>query len=293
MSKEKQRLVLYYIMLILVIFSLLLGFHLIRKNKQKVSIEPVMADKKVSDTLEIKESQTVDQDLPLDSDIALELLEKVSVFNNYKAGSYYGYFYNQDYMDISMISDDAKVIIGITQNENFANDFLNATYDAVAPDGTPLDVIILSKEEIQEGINSFFGPNTSYTDTDLIDGSDYCGFSKFKFDNTRNVYMSDPITCSGFPKPYVDSKLMRVHQSGDKIELYVKIAYVKYETTNSEEVVQYIYKNKADLQYLEKHMLLSDNSYDINNILDKLDTFKFTFTLNSNNYYYFTKVEKI
>ena len=75
MSKEKQRLVLYYIMLILVIFSLLLGFHLIRKNKQKVSIEPVMADKKVSDTLEIKESQTVDQDLPLDSDIALELLE--------------------------------------------------------------------------------------------------------------------------------------------------------------------------------------------------------------------------
>ena len=51
MSKEKQRLVLYYIMLILVIFSLLLGFHLIRKNEQKVSIEPVMADKKVSDTL--------------------------------------------------------------------------------------------------------------------------------------------------------------------------------------------------------------------------------------------------
>lgn len=48
-----------------------------------------------------------------------------------------------------------------------------------------------------------------------------------------------------------------------------------------------------DQNPLEKHILLTDNSYDINNILGKLDTYKFTFTLNSNNYYYFTKVEKI
>ena len=63
--------------------------------------------------------------------------------------------------------------------------------------------------------------------------------------------------------------------------------------STKEEVTKLVYKHLNDQNPLEKHILLTDNSYDINNILGKLDTYKFTFTLNSNNYYYFTKVEKI
>ena len=122
---------------------------------------------------------------------------------------------------------------------------------------------------------------------------DYCGFSRFKFDNTRNVYISDPFTCNTFPKPHIDSKITKIYKNGKVVEVTIKIAYIKYETNEKEEVTKLVYKHLNDQNPLEKHILLTDNSYDINNILGKLDTYKFTFTLNSNNYYYFTKVEKI
>lgn len=292
MKKEKKKII-YCLLLIILILSLfvILNYILFPKiNKTESKIKIV----KAKPNEEIVSEEIIDRDLDLNSDIIRGLKNKISVFDSFKAGSYYGYFYQSDYLDFNNMSDDAKVMIGITQNKNFSNDFINATYEAQAPDGNNLNVIILSKEEVQNGINSFFGPNTNYIDTDLRDSSlDYCGFSGFKFDNTRNVYMSNPITCEGFPTPYIDTKIINAHQSGKTIEITIKIAYINYEINNKGEITKYVYRNNNKINLLEKHSILTDNSYNINNILNKLDAYKFTFNLNSDNYYYFTKVEKV
>ena len=297
MKKEKKMTIYYYGILILLLVSLFVALIYYKSDRfelTKVATVHALQKENKESKEELPEETPSSEDLPVDSDLAIELHNKINVFDNIKAGSYYGYFYKQDYLDINSISDDAKVMIGITQNKNFQTDFINATYSAVAPDGVNLDVIILSKEEVKEGINSFFGPNTNYQDTNLIDAeSDYCGFSGFKFDETRNVYMNNPLSCNWFPQDYIDSKIIRVYKTGNTIELTLKIAYIKYEAYSQDEVIKYVYRHNNSSNYIEKHDILNDNSYKIDKILNQLDTFKFTFTLNSNNYYYFTKVEKI
>lgn len=294
MKKEKRKTNIYFAIIILLILSLFCG---IKFFGLEISVpkKEVVAENENKQKLEKKHNdENSTEDIDLNSDLAKELQQKISIFDDYTAGSYYGYFYQEDYKDINNITNDAKVVIGITQQSGFSNDFANATYNATTPDNQNIKVIILSKEEISAGINAFFGPNTYYQDTDLKDADyDYCGFSRFKFDNTRNVYISDPFTCNAFPKPHIDSKITKIYKNGKVVEVTIKIAYIKYETNEKEEVTKLVYKHLNDQNPLEKHVLLTDNSYDINNILGKLDTYKFTFTLNSNNYYYFTKVEKI
>ena len=296
--KKEKRIAIIYILIILLLVSLFVALKFGYLRRDAISIKnktkQIVGNSNIVTNTKIVKKENIDKDLDVNSTEVKKLISKIDVFDTYKAGSYYGYFYQNDYLDIDKISDDAKIMIGITQNSNFANDFINSTYDAVAPDGNNLDVIILSKDDIQKAINSFFGPNTYYVDTNLKDvGLDYCGFSKFQFDETRNVYMSDPITCSGFPEPHIDSKVISAHQNNDVIEITIKIAYIKYEVISNEKVIKYVYRNQLDNNYIEKHDILTDNSYNINKILDKLDTYRFTFKLNSNNYFYFLKVEKI
>ena len=294
MEKEKVMTIKYYILIGLLLISLFVGLiylkkvHSLEKRGSNHVIKNKVAEKK-EQPIEEKKSEEV----TIDSPIAQELIKKISVFDTIKAGSYYGYFY-QDYLDINNISNDAKIMIGITQHKDFTSDFMNTTYDATAPDGANLKVIILSKEDVEKGINNFFGPNTSYTDASLIDATTtYCGFSGFQFDETRNVYMNNPINCPGFPQPYIDTKIMNVQSVDDNIEITVKVAYIKYDAANKDDVIKYIYPDNYTNTYIEKHHILTDNSYKIDNILNNLNTYKFTFSLNSNNYYYFNKVEKI
>ncbi len=292
MEKEKKMPIKYYLILILLLLSLFVALIYTKKVHKIKNVTKIVA--KETKTEVKTEEVIIDEDLPLDNELVVELQQKIKGFDTIKAGSYYGYFYNQDYLDINGISDDAKIAIGITQNKNFSSDFINATYDAQAPDGTNLDVIILSAKEVQEGVNDFFGPNTSYKNTNLLDATgNYCGFSGFEFDDTRNVYMNNPFSCTGFPQDYIDTKLISAHQTNDKIELTIKIAYIKYEATSFDNVTKYVYRHLNDGSYIEKHDILNDNSYEITNILNQLDSFKFTFKLHSNNYYYFDKVEKI
>ncbi len=291
MKKEKMMTIKIYILVGLLLLSLFVALIYIKKFHQTPN---KVTSKVVENKKEPIEEINTEEEIDVNSDIALEFINKINIFDSIKAGSYYGYFYNQDYLDINNISNDAKIMIGIAQNKNFKNDFINATYEAQAPDGTSLNVIILAKDEVEEGINSFFGPSTVYQDENLKDAnSDYCGFSGFAFDETRNVYMNNPLSCNGFPNPYIDTKVIRVFKTGKNIEIYLKIAYIKYDANNEDDVIKYVYTNNNANNYLEAHHILTDNSYKIDNILDKLDTFKFTFTLNSNNYYYFNKVEKI
>lgn len=299
MKKEKILTYKYYIILVLLLLSLFVALNYCKKFKIGQKAKAVVADisKKNSSPVAKEEdkvaSSSEGMEIETDSKLATSLHNMINVFDTDKAGSYYGYFYSQDYIDYNTMSDDVKVMIGLTQTKYFNNDFVDATYEASTPEGSTFDMIIISKEEIQEGINNFFGPHTQFFDTDLADAeTDYCGFSRFKFDNTRNVYMSFPVTCSGFPRPYIDSKITKVYEYGNTIELTIKIAYIKYETSSNENITKYVYRNLND-HYIEKHDLLTDNTYNINKILNKLDSYKFTFTLNSDNYYYFTKVEKV
>ena len=105
--------------------------------------------------------------------------------------------------------------------------------------------------------------------------------------------MNDPISCANFPEDYIDTKVINAQKKGEIVEFTLKIAYIKYEVIDADNVIKYIYKSNNSGNYLEKHNILTDNSYEINNILDKLDSFKFAFKLHSNNYYYFDKVEKL
>ena len=294
MAKEKIMTIKYYILVGLLLLSLFVALIYNKKVNHLKNVTKVTKTETKTEAVKPEEVvPAVPEDLPLDSDIVKELGAKVHGFDTVKAGSYYGYFYKQDYLDQKGISDDAKIAIGITQNANFSSDFINATYEAVAPDGTKLNVIILAKEEIDEGINSFLGPSTTYQTVNLADAETaYCGFSGFKFDETRNVYMNNPISCTGFPQDYIDTKLIKATQIGDILELTYKIAYIKYDVLSADSVIKNVYRNNG-YNFIEKHDILIDNSYEIDNILNKLDSFKFTFKLHSNNYFYFEKVEKI
>ena len=292
--KEKVKNNIAYIILFVFLLSFLFVYLILQNNKNEKTVQKNIVTNIEKETMNVNQETPVSETLDLTSPIVTTLKNKISIFDTYKSGSYYGYFYQSDYLDINNIKDDVKILIGITQNDNFDNDFFNATYKATTQEGNDIEVIILSKEEVKDGIESFFGPNISYNDTDLIDANyDYCGFSRFKYDTTRKVYISETITCSGFPSPYIDSKIISAIKTDNKIELTIKIAYVKYDRYKNDNIIKYIYKDYNDIKYLDKFEILKDNSYDINNYLDKLNTFKFTFTLNSNNYYYFESVKKV
>lgn len=293
MKKEKIMTNIYFIITILFILSLfcVLKYFIFAPNVPKK--ENIVNNQNQKKLDHVKNEEVI-EDVNLNSDLAMELKNKIAIFDNAKAGSYYGYFYQKEYLDIKDIPDDVKIAVGITQNKNFSNDFLNATYDALTPEQNKIKVIILSHDEIQEGINAFFGPNTAFKATDLKDANNsICGFSSFRYDSTRNVYMSTPYNCSSFLKNHIDSKVIKITKKGSEVEVTLKIAYIKYEIKENGDAIKYIYKDINDTNYLERHEILTDNSYNINNLLNVLDTYKFTFTLNSNNYYYFSKVEKI
>lgn len=294
MKKEKRKTNELFIVIILLILSLFCVVKYAMYSKDFGKKELVANNENTNKKEMKKESSSKEEDVELSSQLAIELQKKISIFDSYQSGSYYGYFYQKNKLKTEDISSDAKIAIGITQHKGFDRDFASATYNALTPDNKNVKVIILSKEEIQDGINAFFGPNTEYNDQSLKDADDdYCGFSQFVFDKTRDVYMSEPFTCAGFPKPYIDSKITKIIKKGTKVEVNVKIAYIKFDVREDGNATQYVYRRLDDDYSIEKHELLTDNSYNIDKILDKLDTFKFTFTLNSNNYYYFSQVEKV
>ena len=111
MKKEKRKTNIYFAIIILLILSLFCGIKFFGLEISGPKKE-VVAENENKQKLEKKHNdENSTEDIDLNSDLAKELQQKISIFDDYTAGSYYGYFYQEDYKDINNITNDAKLLL--------------------------------------------------------------------------------------------------------------------------------------------------------------------------------------
>ena len=204
------------------------------------------------------------EEISINDPLVLKLMKipEYTIQKRYNTGLYQGYFYNGNYYDINSITDDVKVFIAIQNiKDNSWNDLAN---------------VILSKEKIDESMKQVFGPNVKYTPVSTND--DPCIYGNFTYDG--NTFSYSKSYCENELSSYYDKKIISAYKYSDRIEITEKVIY--YEDNDNIKIV----KNTNGYE------IAKDNNPNIDNYLDKLESFKFTFTKIDNDYY-LSKVEKM
>ena len=219
--------------------------------------------KNIDDNETIKESQFKD------SPIVSNLMDTMhyTIERRYNDDIYEGYFYNYDYIDNNNISDEIKIYLAIRTFKQ--SDW--ASYNGNMR-------ITIREDNVKKKIKELF--NTSYTNKTL--NGDPCVYAMFEYDDKSHIYIQPGNTCDNELKSFYTTKIINAKDYDDYIEIDEKVGYLKFNNTN-----YLLYKNKNELEYVTT--LKSDN---IDNILDSLNTYRFKF-IKQNNNYYLESVKKI
>ncbi len=140
---------------------------------------------------------------------------------------------------------------------------------------------IISANDLKNQYNEIFGNLDTYQDETF----NYNCPLTIEYNSESKQYEYESACGYSLSSGYV-SKLTEAKEYNDRIEIYEVVAFYLLDDNTSE--VSYF--NTSDYsEYLT--VLESENQFNIDDYTDRLDTYKYTFMKNGNNYY-FAKVEK-
>ena len=274
MKKKNILIVVLVIIIVALIVALLFATNVISLNKKTNS--------KNTTTEETKKETS--ESLDINSDLVTDLMTIPHYTNDVWLGSNYsGYFYNENSYDINTISNKVKILIAI---RSLGLDSINVNYSKETDDGT---FISIPEDVVKESYYKIFGNEIEFKNESL-DGQE-CGYAAFKYNSTTKAYEQNMYGCGGTMIPFYETKTVEATKYNDRIEIIEKMAYIEFDTDeNSDELSQLIYTDSSATNKIDT--ISSEDEIKIDNYLDKLDSYKYTFKKDGNNYYLYY-IEKI
>lgn len=308
-EKKKKQVNLSTLVCVIIIFILIIALMVVcyfafLKKDDTNNTNNVTENNNVSKQLE-SEKKKDEEELKLNSSETEEILKKFNFLGSahsiYKTGEF----------DLSSIPNDLILRLGWNKIKSKDKDINERDITE------SVDKSIMAKS-----IKNIFGDDITYKDKSFIYG-DVKVFSEFitenvNFDNSK--YSALIFQGGGIGCPFIHEEVQKVMKSDDKIDVYVKTAFVdlgdliKDENDSTIGVEYNIYKNYDfnKEEFENKLITVKSNEFDENNnnsdeilqlspysnktissIINKLDTYKYTFTLDKDSgEYYFTSFNK-
>lgn len=227
----------------------------------------------VKNNEEKKEGET----LETNSDVVKLSMNKLSILNDsLVASEFMGYLYMNDSYTVDSIDNEVKLLLATEQLYSKNNKFKSNTFP-----------ITITKSEMQAEIQDIFGPNVTYTDSNITLNCKTVGV----YDASTQTYsFTEPDGCGGVFIPEIDTKIISATKYDDKLEIVEKMAYLDYKEDSTGNFVQNVHKNVSDKNVIGT---LSENNTDVFSLYsDKLDSYKYTFKYKNGNYY-FDSIKKV
>ena len=280
----------------LVVLNIKLGTHaynVITKNE--------LADSTIKTDSDISVTQEVGNVLNMSDDLVTEMREKITFPQNVTAS-----IYDAETFSTNTISNELKLILGWSKTEDSKK--LRSKKE------NNQEIEAIEKETMAENIKSILGPNIKYKDKSFNNtkSSTFSEYAPNKgiIDYSNGIYTSVVSEISETESaPLIYQEIQKVVKYTDKVIVYVKVAYM-----DVEEDKYLIYKDFKNEEFEEKLLEISaeelfaeesPNQYtgegtvaiDANNSLDEirtqLNTYKYTFSLDTETEeYYLTKFNK-
>lgn len=182
----------------------------------------------------------------------------------------FGYFYSKDKITINDIPNSTIVKLAIA-------DYYTDDYTGIS---TPTEGA-LSILDVKVNVQKAFGTNIKYTDesVDVL-----C--SRFVLNPANNVYDVQLGGCGGVGIPNYKYKVVKATETDETLTIYEKVGYVEAYSKSDGSLGSKIYTNA------DKTNPVGDYEGEIDQFLDKLDSYKWTFKKEGSNYI-FKSVEKV
>lgn len=186
---------------------------------------------------------------------------------------YYGYFYKKEEVTTDTIPNNIKIYMAIRKIIT-ANKLKNN--------------IEIKASDVEDALVSIFGTNVKYNHQSITGNNN--SYTTFKYD--KGIYKEDKTKCDDIcNNPRTDSiisNIVKVDNTDNSTIVYEQVAFVStgYDP-DTKKITYYIYK---DID--KKELVSKEDSYSIDNCKDKLNTYKYTFKKDKDNYY-FERVELV
>ena len=236
--------------------------------------------------METTTEEEVGEELDVNSDLVTNLVKYPNLMNDIWLGkNYTGYFYANDSINVNTMSNKVKIVMAIHALGDY-----NYIYDTYTVDTSAVDTTVsIPEEDIKESYYKIFGSSVEFK-TESLDGND-CGLTAFTYDSGSKVYKESVNGCGGTALPYYETKIIKAVKYSDRIEITEKVVYVELEwDESSSETYQFVYTNKDKTNKLAT--VSSNEEISIDDYLDRLDSYKYTFKKDGDNYYFYSS-EKV
>lgn len=280
------------IIFLLVIALILLGVYtLALKNsntqKSNISSNTDVADSSQSTTVDTSKNEVtkpvanVGTELDVNDSIVKNLTDKVDFNTNAKASIYK---------------------VGSFNSSNIPNDLMlklgwDSIKDKKQVEGrNPLPDEVVTKEEMAQSISNIFGSKINYTDASFttVDVETFQGYNGYFGDEgtvtySNNIYSVQLFQGGGGPCPFIHEQVEKALKYDNKIEIYVKTAFVGFEYLGSPSNFNEILYRNFDFasNKFEYQVLKMPETENLPKLTDDFDTYVYTFDLDSStgNYY--------
>lgn len=205
------------------------------------------------------------EEIATDNELIKKLMCRVNL-TSLTSGDFAGYFYSKDRIINTDIDNDIKMFLAFHNIGKRIGDTISQT-------------------QMKDSIKNIFGLDDNYKD--VKEGVGGCPWGKFD-ENTKSYKVMECTGLGGSLIPYYETTIVKALKYEDKIEIFEKVIYIRY-TDNDEKVSKNIYA--ADKKTIIDENIDGDN-YNINNYLNELDSYKYTFNLEDGKYYFYS-VEKV
>lgn len=310
-EKNKKQVNLSTLICVIIIFILIISLMVVcyfafLKKDDSNNTNNVTGNNEASKQIENEKKQEKDEE-----ELKINGSEVKKIIKKFNFGSVVHSIYKTGDFDLSSIPNDLILRLGWSNIKSEDKDINEREIKESA------DKSIMAKS-----IKNIFGDDITYKDKSFKYG-DVKDFSEFiienvDFDNSK--YIATIFQGGGIGCPFIYEEIQKVIKSEDKIEVYVKTAFVNMgeliqDESGSTIGIEYdIYKNYNfnREEFQNKLITVKSTEFDrinnnsdeifqlspnrnetISSVVDKLDTYKYTFTLDKDSgEYYFTAFDK-
>ncbi len=189
---------------------------------------------------------------------------------------YFAYFFQNDQLLRENLENRFKLYLAIRQAiSNHPEEYEDTT-----------KTLTISEEEVNRAAHTLFGDYEEVRQESISGNS--CSYSNFKYDEKKKQYIQEPDDCENASEKNVFTILKDQQIGEEKVELTVGVAYVGVNYNPETDVLTYNYYTDKDMT----NLIFTSTEYTMDDIIDKVDSFKFTF-VKEEDHLIFEKVEKV
>jgi len=180
---------------------------------------------------------------------------------------YFGYFYKSDRYTNSNIDNNIKIYMAIRKVLSNKKDI---NYS---------EKIEIKEKDVTNALKVLFGSNVTYKHESLKGNT--CSYTNFKYDKAKKMYVQEPDDCLESNTDTLLAEIIDKKTTDKQVEIYEKVGYVEISYNLEQKKLSYnIYSDVA-----KKNKVTTVDEYSISTVKDSLNTYKYTFTKENNNYY--------